>query len=173
MGLQIQFGHIVQTARRLMRQPLCGLSQQVEVNVENILTALREILGEEPRSVATLDSSNNDVLRVRTHSASYVLKCFERDRHRAYEREVGMRDCLRHFSRIEFPDIVGCTELDGIRYILMEDVAGERLDEIWSKDRTRASKQINTLGRMLGSLHEIPVAQPFFSIYVTSTFVLQ
>jgi Ser/Thr protein kinase RdoA (MazF antagonist) len=41
----------------------------------------------------------------------------------------------------------------------MEDAEGERLEEIWSKDRTRASKQMSTLGRMLGSLHEIPVAE--------------
>lgn len=127
--------------------------------MNNILTAVRGILGEEARRVASLDSGNNDVLRVNTSSASYVLKCFKRDRYGAYEREIGMRECLRHFSRIEFPDIVGCAELDGNRYVLMEDVAGERLDEIWSKDRTRASKQMSTLGRMLGSLHEIPVAE--------------
>jgi hypothetical protein len=64
--------------------------------MNNILTAVRGIL----------DSGNNDVLRVNTSSASYVLKCFKRDRYRAYEREIGMRECLRHFSRIEFPDIV-------------------------------------------------------------------
>jgi Ser/Thr protein kinase RdoA (MazF antagonist) len=41
----------------------------------------------------------------------------------------------------------------------MRHIEGERLGEIWSKDRTQASKQLSTLGRMLGSLHEIPVAE--------------
>lgn len=69
-----------------------------------------------------------------------------------------MRECLRQFSQIKFPDIVGCAELSGIRYILMEDVAGERLDEIWNKDRKQINKQMKTLGILLGSLHKIPVS---------------
>jgi len=127
--------------------------------VNNIHAAVREILGEVPRQVAPLDSANNDVLRVKTSNASYVLKCFKRDRYGAYERELGMRECLRHFSRIEFPDIVGCAELDEYRYALMNDVARERLEDVWRKDPTQASKRMSTLGRMLGSLHEIPVAE--------------
>ena len=121
--------------------------------------AVREILGEEPRRVASLGSSNNGVHRVKTSSGSYVLKCFERDRHGALDREVGMRECLRRFGRIEFPDIIRCAELGENRYVLMEDIAGETLEEVWSKDRTQAGKQMGTLGRMLGSLHEIPVAE--------------
>ncbi len=128
-------------------------------SVNNIHTAVREIIGEEPRRVACLDSGNNDVLRVETSSASYVLKCFERDQHRAYEGEIGMRECLRRFTRIAFPTIVGCAELGENRYVLMRHVEGERLGEIWGKDRTQASKQMSTLGRMLGSIHEIPVAE--------------
>lgn len=138
---------------------LCGPSQQAEVNVNNIHTAVREILGEEPRHVVSLSSGNNDVYRVETGGASHVLKRFDGGRHRAYEREVGMRECLRHFSCIEFPGIVGCAELGESRYVLMEDIAGERLDEIWNKDRTWASKHMSALGRMLGSLHQIPVAE--------------
>jgi RIO-like serine/threonine protein kinase len=41
----------------------------------------------------------------------------------------------------------------------MEDVAGETLVEIWNQDHSRANKEMSILGRMLGSLHEIPVAQ--------------
>ena len=70
-----------------------------------------------------------------------------------------MRECLRQFSRIEYPSIVGGAELGANRFILMEDVAGETLVEIWNQDRTRANKEMSVLGRMLGSLHEIPVSQ--------------
>jgi Ser/Thr protein kinase RdoA (MazF antagonist) len=129
------------------------------VYVNNIREALCEILGEEPKHVISLDSANNDVVRVNTGSASYILKRYEGNRHRAYEREVGMRECLRRFSRIEFPDIVGDVDLGDSRYVLMEDVAGERLDEIWRQDRTRAGQQMRSLGQMLGALHEIPVAE--------------
>jgi Ser/Thr protein kinase RdoA (MazF antagonist) len=145
--------------------------------VNNIHAAVREIIGEEPRRVACLDSGNNDVLRVETSRASYVLKCFERDQHRAYEGEIGMRECLRRFTRIAFPTIVGCAELGENRYVLMRHVEGERLGEIWRKDRTQASKQMSTLGRMLGSLHEIPVAEakPFLErekvLYAEDYFV--
>jgi Ser/Thr protein kinase RdoA (MazF antagonist) len=127
--------------------------------VNSIYTVVYEILGEEPIKVVPLDSGNNDVLRVKTNSASYVLKCFQRNRYRAFEREVGMRECLRQFSRIKYPSIVGSVELGANRYILMEDVAGETLVEIWNQDRTRANKEMSILGRMLGSLHEIPAAQ--------------
>jgi Ser/Thr protein kinase RdoA (MazF antagonist) len=41
----------------------------------------------------------------------------------------------------------------------MEDVAGKSLIESWNQDRTRVSKEMNLLGRMLGSIHEIPVAE--------------
>jgi hypothetical protein len=108
-------------------------------SVNNIHTAVREIIGEEPRRVACLGSGNNDVLRVETSSTSYVLKCFERDQHRAYGGEIGMRECLRCFTRIAFPTIVGCAELGENRYVLMRHVEGERLGEIWSKYRTQAS----------------------------------
>jgi hypothetical protein len=37
--------------------------------------------------------------------------------------------------------------------------AGETLKEVWSKDRTRSSKQMGTLVSMLGALYEIPVAE--------------
>jgi Ser/Thr protein kinase RdoA (MazF antagonist) len=127
--------------------------------VDYIHTAVCEILGEETRRVTSLDSGNNNVLRVKTISGSYVLKCYQRNRYRAFEREVGMRECLRHFSRIEYPSIVGSVELGANRYILMEDVSGETLVEIWNQDRTRANKEMCILGRMLGSLHEIPAAQ--------------
>lgn len=127
--------------------------------MNSILAAVWEILGEEPIRLVPLESGNNDVLRVKTSGASYVLKCFGRDRYGAYEREVGMRECLRRFSHIQFPDIVGRAELGGKRYVLMEDVAGERLDEIWSQDQTRASKEMSALGRMLGSLHGVPVGE--------------
>ena len=127
--------------------------------VNSIYTAVYEILGGEPRQVIPLDSGNNDVLRVKTNSASYVLKCFQRNRYRAYEREVCMRECIQRFSPIKYPCIVGSAKLGANRYILMEDVAGETLIEIWNQDRTRANKEMSVLGRMLGSLHEIPAVQ--------------
>ena len=125
--------------------------------MNNIHTAIQKILGEEPYRVTSLDSGNNEVFRVKTTGASYVLKCYERNRYMAYEREVGMRECLRQFSHITYPSILGSTELGENRYILMEDVPGKSLIEIWNQDSTRASKEMNVLGRMLGSLHEIPV----------------
>ena len=125
--------------------------------MNSINPVVSEILGEEARHVAPLDSGNNDVFRVKTDKASYVLKCYARNRYMAYEREVGMRECLRQFSHIKYPSILGSAELSENRYILMEDVPGESLIEIWNQDSTRASKEMNVLGRMLGSLHEIPV----------------
>ncbi len=127
--------------------------------MNDIFTAVWEILGEAPARLAPLDAGNNDVYRVKTQDASYVLKCFEGARSGAYEREVGMRACLRNFTHIQFPEIVGRAALSGHRYILMEDVAGERLDEIWRRDRSRANQEMRALGSMLGSLHGVPVAE--------------
>ncbi|MFW6115949.1 MAG: phosphotransferase family protein [Chloroflexota bacterium] len=120
--------------------------------------AVCEILGQDPLEVAYLDSGNHDVARVTTGAASYVLKGFEGNRYGAYEREMGMRECLRRFSGLQFPRILGSVELGETRYVLMEDAAGERLGEAWSRDHARAGAEMSALGRMLGSLHEIPVA---------------
>ncbi len=121
--------------------------------------AVRDILGAEPKEIAGLDSGNNDVVRVTAQGASYVLKRFQTNRYRAYEREVGMRQCLRHDDRITFPDILASVEQGGTRYALMEDMAGQRLQEIWSRNPTRVSEEMSTLGKVLGFLHEIPVKE--------------
>lgn len=126
------------------------------VNLDAMRGAVLQILGEEPREMAWLESGNNDVVRVEVGDESYVLKCFERKRYGPYEREMGMRACLRRFSRIAFPRVVGCVERGGTRYVLMEHVDGERLEEIWRRDGRRAREEMGALGRMLGALHEIP-----------------
>ncbi len=126
--------------------------------MNDIHSAVREILGEEPRALARLDSGNNDVVRVETSAGTHVLKRFRRNQYGAHEREIGMRQYLGQFSPIAFPRILGQAELDGIRYILMEDIAGERLDQTWSRDHRQAGDEMSTLGRMLATLHTIPVA---------------
>ncbi len=122
----------------------------------DIRVAARDILGVEPREIIHLDSGNNDVVRVEAECAHYILKRFRSTRYRAYEREVGMRECLRHDDRITFPGILASLEREGTHYALMEDIAGERLQEIWNRNPTRVGEETSTLGRMLGLLHEIP-----------------
>ncbi len=125
--------------------------------MEDIRAVVSEILGGAPNEITYLDSGNNDVVRVQAADTGYVLKRFETDRYRAYEREIGMRECLRYDGRIAFPDILASVERGGTRYALMEDMAGERLQEIWNRNPTRVAEEMSTLGRVLGFLHEIPV----------------
>jgi len=120
---------------------------------------LQEMLDAKPEYVTPLTLSNNDVFAVRMDKeTSYILKCFERNRYGACERELGMRECLRRFSDIAFPRIIKSVELSGSRHVLMERIVGDSLKEVWEEDNERACQEMSTLGSMLASLHGIPVA---------------
>jgi Ser/Thr protein kinase RdoA (MazF antagonist) len=122
--------------------------------------ALYELLGEEPRRITPLKSGNNGVFQVETGGGeSYILKCFEEKRPGAYEREIGMRECLRRFSDVRYPRIIDCATLMGRRFVLMERVVGESLENIWSRDKERTGNEVSALGRMLAFIHSIPLAE--------------
>lgn len=125
--------------------------------MDNVNLALNEFLNESPIRVVALPSSNNDVHRIETGDTIYILKSFRTERHRAYEREVGMRECLSRYSQIKFPEIIEYTEIGNERYVLMEHVSGKNLEEIWDLESVKAW-EMKKLGEMLGLLHEIPVA---------------
>jgi Ser/Thr protein kinase RdoA (MazF antagonist) len=127
--------------------------------LSTINAILGKLLKENPKRVISLDSNNNNVFKVETNRAVYILKCFEERGYGAFNREFGMRACLQQFSDIRFPSIIRELEWGKNRYILMEYVPGTRLDKIWNKEAGQIREQMNSLGEMLGMLHEIPVSE--------------
>ncbi len=125
--------------------------------MDNVGLAINEFLEETPKRVVALHTSNNEVYRVETGAATYVLKGFRTERYGAYEREVGMRECLTNYSQIKFPEIIASTEIGSERYVLMEHISGNNLEEIWDQESAKA-RDMKKLGEMLGELHELPVA---------------
>jgi aminoglycoside phosphotransferase (APT) family kinase protein len=126
-------------------------------DVDSVLSIL---LGDSLRQVSRLTSGNNQVFRVRSAGGhEYLLKCFDKAREVAFQREVGMRECLRRYGDISFPEIIGHTTLGEVRYILMEYVTGDSLEEVWAQDQGRPPLEMARLGRLLARLHGIPVDQ--------------
>ena len=134
--------------------------------MNDLTEVLHNHLGLTARRIAPLSETNNQVFRVQaSDNAQYLLKCFSVSRADAYQREVGMRECLAEFSDIRCPMIIRSVEVDDTHYALFEYVIGESLESLWDADQRRASNEMERLGAMLASLHQLPVeqAQAFLS----------
>lgn len=139
-----------------------------------MMSDLREVLdqhlGVTVQRIGPLSETNNQVFRVQAaDNTQYLLKCFDASRADAYQREVGMRECLAQYSDIKSPAIIEATEVDDTYYALFEYVLGESLESLWDSNHARASAEMERLGTMLASLHQIPVelAQEFLSFEET------
>jgi Ser/Thr protein kinase RdoA (MazF antagonist) len=126
--------------------------------VNQLTKVLHDHLGLAARRIAPLSETNNQVFRVQAaDNTPYLLKCFDATRADVYQRVAGMRECLAEFSNIGCPAILRTAEVDDIHYALFEHVVGESLESLWDSDHRRASNEMERLGAMLASLHQIPV----------------
>jgi len=135
--------------------------------IHNIDAILKEHFDFPGERAEVLSETNNHVFQVTdVNDKRYILKCFDSRRSNAYRREVGMRDCLDNFSDIRFPKIIRNIQVADVYYLLLEYIAGDNLQAVWDNDRSQASREMSKLGKMLASLHQIPVekARKFLSL---------
>jgi Ser/Thr protein kinase RdoA (MazF antagonist) len=127
---------------------------------------LNRKMGLPETQITPLSETNNQVFRVDSPgNPAYLLKRFGEGCSEAFQREVGMRECLRRFSDVRFPKIIQSVEVDEIWYVLQEFVSGNSLQTLWDADKARAGNEMEKLGAMLAGLHSIPIdeAAPFLS----------
>jgi aminoglycoside phosphotransferase len=96
--------------------------------MNQISSAVQQMLGRAPKRISPLSASNNAILEIESQAGeSFILKQFAPERRVAFRRERQMRACLRAHSALVFPAIVATLAHEGRHFLLMEQTQGESL----------------------------------------------
>lgn len=113
--------------------------------VEDFTGSLREI-----EAIGHHELKRHEVFRLFTRSSTYVLKCYYKPNR--WNREIAVLKRLKGI--IPTPEIIAYDEINGIQWLLMNDVPGHNLKDLQTPESV-LKEYYCEMGQLLAKIHSV------------------